>query len=85
MKVKALEDEVSSGVPQESVLTESTDNSQTLLFADDCMLYRDIQNYCGGVDLQTDLDDLLKWEQIGACGSILKSVFGTCHIVTLSH
>ena len=66
---------VTSGVPQGSVLgpllfllfindlPTYTKHSHIRLFADDCMLYREINSDEDRHKLQTDLDGLLKWEQ----------------------
>jgi hypothetical protein len=65
---------VQSGVPQGSVLRplmflmfindlpEYVHHSSVRLFADDCVLYRNIQSNSDIGKLQEDLDNLLKWE-----------------------
>ena len=66
--------DVTSGVPQGSVLglvlfliyiNDITDNMQSIirLFADDCTIYRPINNKNDQQILQSDLTNLTKWEQ----------------------
>ena len=66
--------DVTSGVPQGSVLglvlfliyiNDITDNMQSIirLFADDCTIYRPINNKNDQQILQSDLINLTKWEQ----------------------
>jgi hypothetical protein len=66
--------DVTSGVPQGSVLgpvlfliyiNDITDNMQSTirLFADDCTIYRPINNKNDQQILQSDLTNLTKWEQ----------------------
>jgi hypothetical protein len=63
---------VVSGVPQESVLgpllflvfindLPASVSSKTRLFADDCILYRTIENHQDCVTLQMDLSSILPW------------------------
>jgi hypothetical protein len=66
--------EVVSGVPQGTVLgpllfltyiNDLPDNihSSVRLFADDCVLYHEIQNEIDSNELQEDLNTLVKWEE----------------------
>ena len=66
---------VTSGVPQGSILgpllfliyiNDIGDNltSPTRLFADDCVLYREITNPSDHITLQQDLDLVLRWSQL---------------------
>ena len=65
-------DDVESGVPQGTVLgpllflLHINDlsfyvNSKVCLFADDCLLYREIKNNQDQIDMQRDLDTLMDW------------------------
>ena len=65
---------VTSGVPQGTVLgpllfllyiNDITDEitSEVRLFADDCIMYRQVKNTQDSVDLQKDIDSLCAWEQ----------------------
>ena len=64
--------DVESGVPQGTVLDPllfllhindlpSCVNSKVRLFADDCLLYREIKNNQDQIDMQRDLDALMDW------------------------
>ena len=64
--------DIESGVPQGIVLglslfllhnndLPSCVNSQVRLFADDCLLYREIKNNQDQIDMQRDLDALMDW------------------------
>ena len=64
--------DVESGVPQGTVLSPllfllhindlpSCVNSKVRLFADDCLLYREIKNNQDQIDMQRDLDALTDW------------------------
>ena len=64
---------VKSGVPQGTVLgpllfliyindLPNNIHSTVRLFADDCVLYREINNQLDSQELQKDLDELTKWE-----------------------
>ena len=64
---------VKSGVPQGTVLSPllfliyindlpNNIHSTVRLFADDCVLYREINNQLDSQELQKDLDELTKWE-----------------------
>ena len=66
--------DVVSGFPQGTVLgpllfltyiNDLPDNlkSSVRLFADDCMLYHEIQNEIDSEELQSDLDTLVQWEK----------------------
>ena len=67
------ESDVLSGVPQGSVIgpllfllfindiTENIKHSQLRLFADDCLLYKEIANKEDQLALQQDLDTLMTW------------------------
>ena len=65
--------DVESGFPQGTVLgpllfllhindLPSCVNSKVRLFADDCLLYREIKNNQEQIDMQRDLDALMDWE-----------------------
>jgi hypothetical protein len=41
--------------------------SKTRLFADDCILYRQIYNHDDSTTLQQDLDNLAAWEKMFQC------------------
>ena len=73
-----------SGVPQGSVLglfllyinDIITDvDSKFNLFANDCVLYREIKSAEDASTLQNDLDRLYRWSVIGAWTSMLQNVF----------
>ena len=64
--------DVESGVPQGTILgpllfllhindLPSCVNSKVRLFADDCLLYREIKNNQDQIDMQKDLDALMDW------------------------
>ena len=64
--------DVESGVPQGTVLVPllfllhindlpSCVNFKVCLFADDCLLYREIENNQDQIDMQRDLDALMDW------------------------
>lgn len=66
---------VTSGVPQGTVLgpllflayindMPGYARSQTRLFADDCLMYRKVKTTSDCVQLQEDLDNLIRWEQL---------------------
>ena len=73
--ISSQKSNVTSGVPQGSVLgpllfllyindlPAYTKHSTIRLFADDCMLYRNIDSDEDRLKLQEDLDGLLKWEE----------------------
>ena len=65
--------EVDSGVPQGTVLgpllslaynndLPNNINTNVRLFADDCVLYREIQNKFDHISLQEDLNTLVNWQ-----------------------
>ena len=45
---------------------QSCVNSKVCLFADDCLLYREIKNNQDQIDMQRDLDALMDWDLHGA-------------------
>jgi hypothetical protein len=49
--------------------------SKTRLFADDCILYRQIYNHEDSITLQQDLDNLAAWEKRPSCGIVDFMVF----------
>ena len=66
---------VTSGVPQGTVLgpllflvyindmPRCVHSSNTRLFADDCLIYKEIRTHQDAADLQSDLDALQRWEK----------------------
>ena len=66
---------VTSGVPQGTVLgpllflvylndlPQCVTSSHTRLFADDCLIYKEIRSQVDADELQADLDALQEWEQ----------------------
>ena len=84
--------DVVSGVPQGTVLgpllfltyiNDLPDNlkSSVRLFADDCVLYKEIKDCKDSEELQNDLDTLVKWERDWQ----LSFNPSKCHIMRLSH
>ena len=81
-----------SGVPQGTVLgpllflTYINDlpnniNSSIRLFADDCVLYREIKNEIDSQELQKDLNSLMKWE----CDWQMNFNPKKCFVMRLTH
>ena len=84
--------QVMSGVPQGTVLgpllflTYINDlpnniNSSIRLFADDCVLYREIKNEIDSQELQKDLNSLMKWE----CDWQMNFNPKKCFVMRLTH
>jgi ribonuclease P/MRP protein subunit RPP40 len=84
--------DVISGVPQGTVLgpllflayiNDLPDNIQSSvrLFADDCVIYREIKNDLDAQALQEDLDTLGRWEQTW----LMKFNTSKCFIMKLTH
>jgi hypothetical protein len=84
--------EVLSGVPQGTVLgpllflvyindLPQNIHSEVRLFADDCVLYRQIKNQHDHDQLQEDLNTLVKWQNDWQLHFNLKK----CHIMRLTH
>ena len=77
---------VTSGVPQGTVLgpllflvyindlPRCVHSSNTRLFADDCLIYKEIRTHQDAADLQSDLDALQRWEKQWLMASIPRSV-----------
>ena len=77
--------DVESGIPQGTVLGPllfllhindllSCVNSKVRLFADDCLLYREIKNNQDQIDMKRDLDALMDWGSTGDRNSTQKSL-----------
>lgn len=84
--------EVDSGVPQGTVLgpllflayindLPNNINSSVRLFADDCVLYREIKNEFDHKSLQEDLDTLVSWQNKWQMSFNAKK----CHTMRLTH
>ena len=84
--------EVDSGVPQGTVLgpllflayindLPNNINSSVRLFADDCVLYREINNEFDNQSLQDDLDTLVDWQNTWQMSFNPKK----CHTMRLTH
>ena len=87
--------EVTSGVPQGSVIgpmlfllyindRNNAITSQIILFADDCVLYRNIHNQNDQVILQNDLDTISLWLVDCGCGWLMELNINKCSVLSIT-